>query len=71
MTNYPKILNQLRQRRLDMGANRNSLNTILGQSRSQLQGWEDKGIVPTATSLIKWADALNMDVQLIPREEKS
>lgn len=66
---WPDLCGQLIQRRIDLGVNRWSVGCIISKHGSSMQAWENLINVPNATNFIAWADALNMDVKLVPREK--
>ena len=57
-----------RRRALDM--TQREVDTAMGVSQCMIAKWESEKRFPTTTSLIKWAAALGMKVQLVTTSKK-
>ncbi|MET0415805.1 MAG: helix-turn-helix transcriptional regulator [Actinoplanes sp.] len=61
------LIDQLRERRYQVGGSAYTLSARAGLGYSQLYRAEAGTRSPTLTTLRAWADALDCDIQLVPR----
>lgn len=63
------VLNEIKQRRIDLGYKQKDMQAIIGLSRQQYQQIESKGN-PRLDTLELIAKGLNSELMLIPNEKK-
>lgn len=66
---FARLIRRLAARRLDLGLSQGHVDQLLGIADGLVAKWEARHRVPSFFLLTCWADALECDLKLEPRED--
>lgn len=67
---YTLLVAELIERREALGHTQRSFAPLIGMTQNNFGPYEAGRAVPLAPRLVEWADALDCDLVLVPREER-